>query len=64
MIVDFTPANDLEQTLVRAATDPVARPEFYRCLLVAELYILTEEGHLENGQTSKFAAAADPALIT
>ena len=25
MIVDFTPANDLEQTLVRAATDPAAR---------------------------------------
>ena len=43
MIVDFTPANDLEQTLVRAATDPAARPEFYRRLLAAELYILTEE---------------------
>jgi len=63
MIVDFTPANDLEQTLVRAATDPAARPEFYRRLLAAELYILTEEGRLEDGQTSK-PAAADAALIT
>ena len=63
MIVDFTPANDLEETLVRAATDPAARPEFYRRLLAAELYILTEEGRLEDGQTSK-PAAADAALIT
>src|SRR5262245_34788511 len=63
MIVDFTPANDLEETLVRAATDPSARPEFYRRLLAAELFILTEEGRLADGQTSK-PAAADAAFIT
>jgi hypothetical protein len=63
VIVDFTPANDLEQTLVRAATEPAARPEFYRRLLAAELYILTEEARAADGQTSK-EAAADAAFIT
>ena len=63
MIVDFTPANDLEETLVRAATDPSARPEFYRRLLAAELYVLTEEARVADGQTSK-PAAADAAFIT
>ena len=38
MIVDFTPGERfLEETLVRAATDPAARPEFHRRLLAAEL---------------------------
>jgi hypothetical protein len=63
VIVEFTPANDLEQTLVRAATEPSARPEFYRRLLAAELYLLTEEGRAADGQTSK-EAAADAAFIT
>ena len=63
MIVDFTPANDLEQALVRAATDPAARPEFYRRLLAAQLYILTEEGRGADGQTSK-EGATDAAFIT
>jgi hypothetical protein len=63
VIVDFTPANDLEQTLVRAATEPSARPEFYRRLLAAELFILTEEGRAADGQPSK-EGAADAAFIT
>ena len=53
MIVEFKPANDLEETLVRAATDPAARPEFYRRLLAAELFLLTDEGRLANGETSR-----------
>jgi hypothetical protein len=57
VIVEFTPANDLEQTLVRAASDPAARPEFYRRLLAAELYVLTEEARLTDGQTSTPAGA-------
>ena len=63
MIAEFTPANDLEETLVRAATDAAARPEFYRRLLSAELFILTEEARGADGQTSK-EAAADAAFIT
>jgi hypothetical protein len=49
VIVEFTPANDLEETLVRAATDPKARPEFYRRLLAAELFLLTDEAKLVQG---------------
>jgi hypothetical protein len=64
MIVEFTPANDLEQTLVRAATEPSARPEFYRRLLAAELFILTEEARAAaDGQTSK-PADEDAKFIT
>jgi len=63
VIVEFEPANDLEQTLVRAATDPAARPDFYRRLLVAEIYVLAEDVQLADGQTSK-AAAGDAAFIT
>jgi hypothetical protein len=63
VIVDFTPANDLEETLVRAATEPAARPEFYRRLLAAELYVLTDETGLTDAETSK-PAAPDAKLIT
>jgi hypothetical protein len=63
VIVEFKPANELEETLVRAATDAAARPEFYRRLLAAEIYVLTEEGRAAEGVTSK-PAAADAAFIT
>ena len=71
MIAEFTPANDLEETLVRAATEPSARPEFYRRLLAAELCILTSEAPraqgegdgAANGESSK-PAADDAAFIT
>jgi hypothetical protein len=63
VIVEFTPANDLEETLVRAATDPAARPEFYRRLLAAELFVLTEESRAEDGQTSK-PGASDAAFVS
>jgi hypothetical protein len=63
VIVEFTPANELEETLVRAATDPAARPEFYRRLLAAELFVLTEEAAAADGQTSR-PAAADASFIT
>jgi hypothetical protein len=63
VIVEFKPVNDLEETLVRAATEPAARPEFYRRLLAAELYVLAEEAPAAEGVTSK-PAAADAAFIT
>ena len=63
MIADFTPANDLEETLVRAATEPAVRPEFYRRLLAAELYILTEETPRADGESSK-PAGDGAAFIT
>jgi hypothetical protein len=63
VIADFTPANELEETLVRAATDAAARPEFYRRLLAAELYVLTEEAAAAEGVPSK-PASADAAFLT
>jgi hypothetical protein len=59
VIVEFTPANDLEEALVRAATDPKARPEFYRRLLAAELFVLTDEAKLTQGETSETSRPAD-----
>jgi hypothetical protein len=51
--VSFEPENALEETLARAATDPLARPEFYRLLMESELVVLgtaapaAEEGRLD-----------------
>jgi hypothetical protein len=39
----FHAQNELELVLVRASTDPGARPAFYRRLLTAELFFLTPE---------------------
>jgi hypothetical protein len=36
----FEPVNDLEKSLIDAATHPSARPQFYRDLLKADIYIL------------------------
>jgi len=36
----FEPANDLERLLIQAVTDPNARPNFYRALLVGPLYVV------------------------
>jgi hypothetical protein len=46
---DFTPENDLEQALVRAAHDPAARPAFYRCLLDAVLFLVTPDAPARKG---------------
>ncbi|MEI9994720.1 MAG: enhanced serine sensitivity protein SseB C-terminal domain-containing protein [Rhizomicrobium sp.] len=36
----FLPENPLEETLARAVSDPLARPEFYRLLMESELVVL------------------------
>ena len=36
----FTPENELEKTMLRAASDPQARPDFYRQLLGSNLTVL------------------------
>ena len=48
--IPFTPSNDLEQALVRAASDPSARPEFYRKLLEADLFLLTPNAPQQDGK--------------
>lgn len=34
------PENDLEHSLVKAATDPSHRPQFYRDVLASEVYLV------------------------
>jgi hypothetical protein len=41
---EFSPENPLETALVQAASDPAARPAFYRALLDAQLFFLTPPG--------------------
>lgn len=36
----FEPVNDLERSLMKAATDPSARPQFYRDLLAADIFVV------------------------
>ena len=38
--MSFEPENALEKALLRAITDPAARPDFYRSLLESELFIV------------------------
>lgn len=38
----FEPQNPLEQSFMKAATDPAARPQFYKDLIESEIYILQE----------------------
>ena len=34
------PLNDLEQKLMRAADEPTSRPEFYKALMVSDVFII------------------------
>jgi hypothetical protein len=46
----FEAVNRLERLMQAAAADPTKIPDFYRALLVSELYILTPEAELEPGR--------------
>jgi type III secretion system (T3SS) SseB-like protein len=55
----FTPENDLERSLVKAATDPSHRPQFYRDLLASDIFVISSgdaamdirDGVLKQGAT-------------
>jgi hypothetical protein len=36
----FTPENNLEKSLVKAATDPAHRPQFYKDFISSEIYVI------------------------
>lgn len=38
--MSFEPQNDLERSLARAATDPAHRPQFYKDLVAADIFII------------------------
>ncbi len=46
----FAAANEIERLLVAAATDPAARPAFYRALGEHELFVITEGRKPERAQ--------------
>ncbi|MBS0469599.1 MAG: enhanced serine sensitivity protein SseB C-terminal domain-containing protein [Proteobacteria bacterium] len=48
--MSFEPENALEETLVRAGTDPLARPEFYRLLMETELVVLGRAEPMNEGK--------------
>lgn len=59
----FVPENDLEATLMRAASDPSARPEFLRLLLESELLVLgCIDRSIPNG-VSQVAQPGDKLLV-
>ena len=45
----FEAVNRLEKLMQAAASDPTKIPDFYRALLVSELYILTPEAEWSQG---------------
>lgn len=45
--MEFEPLNPLEFSLVKAATDPSHRPQFYKDLLKEDIFVI-QEGHNEN----------------
>jgi SseB protein C-terminal domain/SseB protein N-terminal domain len=47
---DFVPENPLEHSLVAAAGDPAARPDFYRRLLESELFFVTPSPPEQEGR--------------
>jgi hypothetical protein len=59
----FEPQNRLEESLVKAATQPESRPQFYRDFLESELYLLPhgevpeiKDGVLQTGSQVAFQA--------
>jgi len=46
--MSFTPENDFERSLIRAATDPAHRPQFYRDLVRANIFVIQHGKELPN----------------
>jgi SseB protein C-terminal domain/SseB protein N-terminal domain len=61
----FEPENDIERQLMRAATEPTARPDFARALMDAEIYLvlMLKGGSIERGPDGS-AAIPEGAVLT
>ncbi|HEX2778327.1 MAG TPA: enhanced serine sensitivity protein SseB C-terminal domain-containing protein [Gemmatimonadaceae bacterium] len=53
----FDPQNHLERSLMRAAKDPAARPQFYRDLAESELYIIQHDAPPDQAEGTQTLAA-------
>jgi hypothetical protein len=56
----FTPVNELERLLIAAATDPAARPDFYRGIVQHELFVVSEGDKPE--RQGRFVTEANTSL--
>lgn len=56
---DFTPVNELERLLMQAATDPGARPAFYRAFLEGDLWVLGYAGESPSDEAGVVQLPAD-----
>lgn len=51
------PDNPLETALYQAATEPAARPDFYRCLMASDVFIIGRTDHPGDGSKTLEAGA-------
>lgn len=54
----FDPLNDLERSLMKAATEPAHRPQFYRDFLAADVFVI-QHGPPQNPDGVHYAKAGD-----
>src|SRR6476646_3135727 len=54
----FEPVNDLEKSLMNAATNPAARPQFCRDILESSIYIINQADDKLNIQNNVLQAGA------
>jgi hypothetical protein len=52
----FEPVNDLEKSLMNAATDPAARPQFYHDILESDIYLINHRDDQVNVQNNVLQA--------
>jgi hypothetical protein len=50
----FEPQNRLEESLVKAASDPASRPQFLKDLMESDLFIIDEEGIADKSGLRRF----------
>jgi type III secretion system (T3SS) SseB-like protein len=61
--MSFVPQNELEELLIRAASEPSARPEFYRFLFESDLYVIGEIRSTTPQRSGIAANAGDQLMI-
>jgi len=60
----MTPENPLEQVLVAAATEPDARPTFYRLMLDSPLYIINDDPEASGGPGNRMLRAGEQLMVS
>jgi hypothetical protein len=58
------PENPLEQVLIAAATEPGARPTFYRLMLDSPLYIVNDNPEARGNQGNRILAPGEQLMVS